>query len=144
VRVPEGIPLADAAAGLLQGLTAWTLIHDSHEVRRGDWTLVHAAAGGVGLWLVQMLKFVGAKVVATCSSTKVDLVKSVGADVVVDYTKEDYVVHVMTATDGAGVVAVFDGVGKMTFDKSLECVARKGSMVSFGNASGAVAPFSIS
>jgi NADPH2:quinone reductase len=144
VRVPDGISLSDAAAALLQGMTAWTLMHDAHEVKSGDWTLVQAAAGGVGQWLVQMLKFVGAKVVATCSTTKVELVKSIGADVVVDYTKEDYLAAVMAATGGAGVVAVFDGVGKTTFDKSLQCVARKGTMVSFGNASGPVEPFVIS
>jgi NADPH:quinone reductase-like Zn-dependent oxidoreductase len=144
VKVPAEVSLEDAAAALLQGLTAWTLIREAHETKEGQWTLVQAAAGGVGLWLVQMLKSVGARVVATCSSSKVELVRSVGADVVVDYTKDDYVAAVMQATGGAGVAAVFDGVGKTTFDKSLECVARKGSMVSFGNASGAVPPFAIS
>jgi len=120
-----------------------TLIREAHLVKKGDWVLVQAAAGGVGLLLVQLLKAVGAKVVATCSTSKIDLVKSKGVDVVVDYTKDDFASKVKEVTNGEGVVAVFDGVGKSTFEKSFECVARKGSMVSFGNASGSPPPFTI-
>ena len=144
IKIPEGVSTKDAAAALLQALTAWTLIRDAHKVEKGDWILVHAAAGGVGQWLVQMLKHIGAKVIATCSTTKVDLVKSIGADEVIDYTTEDFVKRVKDITNGEGVPAVFDSVGKSTFDGSLECVARKGSMVSFGNASGTPEPLVIS
>jgi NADPH:quinone reductase len=143
VIVPNAISLADAAAGPIQAMTAWTLLHDSHAVKKGDWILVTAAAGGVGQWLVQMAKYLGCKVIATCSTTKIDLVKNLGADHVIDYSKEDYVPHVKEITGGNGVIAVYDSVGKSTFDQSLECVAKKGSMVSFGNASGAVEPFNI-
>jgi len=142
-KLPNEINSEQAAAVFLQGLTALTLIKESHHVKKGDWVLVHAAAGGVGLLLIQMLKAVGAKTVATCSTPKLELVKSHGVDVVIDYTKDDFVAKVKEVTGGTGVVAVFDGVGKATFDQSLECVARKGSMVSFGNASGAVPPVTI-
>jgi NADPH:quinone reductase len=144
VKVPSAISLQDAAAGPIQALTAWTMLHESHAVKKGDWILVTAAAGGVGQWLVQMGKYLGARVIAACSTTKVDLARKLGADEVIDYTTtEDYVKPVMEITGGEGVVAVYDGVGKATFDRSLACVARKGTMVSYGNASGAVEPFSI-
>lgn len=143
VKVPEAISLAEAAAGPIQAMTAWTLLHESHAVKPGDWILVTAAAGGVGQWLVQMAKYLGVKVIATCSTSKMELARKLGADHVIDYSKDDYVKPVMDITGGAGVAAVFDSVGKSTFDSSLECVARKGTMVSFGNASGAVEPFSI-
>jgi NADPH2:quinone reductase len=143
-KIPDGVSNDIAAAAFLQGLTALTLIRESHPVKKGDWVLVHAAAGGVGILLIQMLKATGAKVIGTCSTSKVDLVKSYGVDVVVDYSGgEDFVKKVKEVTGGEGVAAVFDGVGKATFDGSLECVARKGSMVSFGNASGAVPPVTI-
>jgi NADPH2:quinone reductase len=144
IVVPEHISLEDAAAAPLQAMTAYTLLTDSHTVQKDDWILVTAAAGGVGQWLVQMGKSIGAKVIATCSTSKIDLVKKLGADLVIDYSKEDYVKPVLDATDGKGVIAVFDSVGKSTFDDSLNCVARKGTMVSFGNSSGAVPPFAIS
>jgi len=143
-KIPDTISTKDAAAGLLQGLTALTLIKESYHVEKDDWILVHAAAGGTGLWLVQLLKAVGAHVIGTCSTSKIDLVKSHGADVVIDYTKEDVVQKVKEATNGNGCQAVYDGVGKATFDMSLECVARKGTLASFGNASGAVPPVTIS
>lgn len=143
VHVPNDISLDDAAAAPIQAWTAWTLLHDSHEVKKGDWILITAAAGGVGQWLVRMGKYLGANVIGTCSTTKVDLVKGLGADHVIDYSKGEYKGKVLEITGGEGVVAVFDSVGKTTFDESLECVARKGSMVSFGNASGVVEPLSI-
>jgi len=94
-------------------------------------------------WLVRMAKFLGARVIGTCSTGKIDLVKGLGADHVIDYSKGEYKGKVLEITGGEGVIAVFDSVGKTTFDESLECVARKGSMVSFGNASGVVEPLSI-
>jgi NADPH2:quinone reductase len=144
IVVPENVSLENAAAAPLQAMTAYTLLTDSHAVQKGDWILITAAAGGVGQWLVQMAKTFGAKVIATCSTSKMDLVKKLGADLVIDYSKDDYVQPVLDATDGKGVIAVFDSVGKATFDDSLKCVARKGTMVSFGNSSGAVPPFAIS
>ncbi|KAF2838961.1 NAD(P)-binding protein [Patellaria atrata CBS 101060] len=142
--IPDGISTETACAGILQGLTALTLIRESHHVKPGDWVLVHAAAGGVGLWLCQLLKAVGAHTVATASSDeKLELAKQFGAEVTVNYAKEDIVKTVNEVTNGKGVIAVFDGVGQDTFDISLECVARKGSLVSFGNASGAVPPVTI-
>ncbi|KIW00460.1 uncharacterized protein PV09_07985 [Verruconis gallopava] len=142
-KLPNEISNELATAAMLQGLTALTMIRESHPVKKGEWILVHAAAGGVGLLLVQMLKAVGAKLIATCSTSKLDQVRKYNPDVLIDYTTEDWVAKVKEATGGAGVAAVFDGVGKATFDGSLESLARKGTMVSFGNASGAVPPFTI-
>jgi NADPH2:quinone reductase len=142
-KIPDGVSNDVATAALLQGLTALTLIREAYPVQRGDWILVHAAAGGTGQLLVQMLKRIGAKVIGTCSTSKIELVKSYDLDVIIDYSVEDFVAKVKEVTNGKGVAAVFDGVGKSTFDGSLECVARLGSMISFGNASGAVPPFTI-
>lgn len=136
-KIPDAISSETAAASLLQGLTALTLIRESHPVKKGDWVLVHAAAGGVGLWLCQLLRAVGAHTIATASTpAKRELARKAGAEVLIDYTTEDVPEKVKQATGGAGVIAVFDGVGKSTFDASLASLARKGSMVSFGNASG--------
>lgn len=133
-----------AAAAVLQGLTALTMIRESYAVQPGDWVLVHAAAGGVGLWLCQLLRVVGARVIGTASTAeKMALARKNGADYVINYSHEDVVARVKDTTAGAGVAAVFDGVGKSTFDSDLELLARKGSLVSFGNASGAVPPFAI-
>jgi NADPH2:quinone reductase len=144
LKVPEGISLEDAAASPLQALTAWTMIHQAYEVKKGDTVLITAAAGGVGLWLVQMAKAKGATVIATTSAHKVQAVRDAGADHVIDYsTDEDFVPHVREITKGEGVHVVFDGIGKSTFDRSLVSVRRNGTFVSFGNASGAVPPFNI-
>ncbi|XXG94716.1 T-complex protein 1 subunit delta [Hypoxylon texense] len=144
VKIPEGVPPKIAAAALLQGLTALTLVREAHAVQKGDWVLVHAAAGGTGLWLVQLLKSIGANTIGTASTPeKVELALAAGAAHVVNYSHEDVKSKVLELTGGRGVAAVFDGVGKSTFDLSLECVARKGSLVSFGNASGAVPPVAI-
>jgi NADPH:quinone reductase-like Zn-dependent oxidoreductase len=143
-KIPDGVKPQISAAALLQGLTALTLIREAHHVNKGDWVLVHAAAGGTGLWLCQLLKAVGANTIGTASTQeKVDLAKKAGATHMINYSKEDVKAKVMELTDNQGVIAVFDGVGKDTFDLSLECVARKGSMISFGNASGAVPPVTI-
>jgi len=145
VKVPGSLPAKVGAASLLQGLTALTLIREAHAVQKGDWVLVHAAAGGTGQWLCKLLRSVGAHTIATASTPeKLALAKGAGAEHVVNYTTEDVRARVMQLTSDRGVVAVFDGVGKSTFDLSLSCLARKGSMLSFGNASGAVEPLAIS
>ncbi|KAK0253846.1 NADPH:quinone reductase [Friedmanniomyces endolithicus] len=144
VKVKDGLEAKVGAAALLQGLTALTLIREAHPVKKGDWVLVHAAAGGTGLWLVQLLKAVGANIIGTASTQeKVDLARKAGAEHMINYSHEDVKSKVMELTKDAGCIAVFDGVGKTTFDLSLDCLARKGSMVSFGNASGAVPPVTI-
>jgi len=141
--IPASIDDKTACAVILQGLTALTLIEEAHKVNAGDWVLVHAAAGGVGGLLVQMLKLRGAHTVASASTEeKRNLALEYGADVAVPYDQVKATVE--EKTGGKGVVAVFDGVGKVTFDEDLEVVARKGTVVSFGNASGAVEPLAIS
>lgn len=145
-KIPPAVSSANACAAFLQGLTALTLVEEAYKVRKGDWILVLAAAGGVGGWLCKILKAIGANTIATVGSQeKVQVAKEQGADVVVlDRNGEGEVLKVVKEyTNGEGVNAVFDGVGKDTFDRSLECVARKGTVASFGNASGAVETFSI-
>lgn len=143
-KIPADLPPKIASAALLQGLTALTLIREAHHVKKGDWVLVHAAAGGTGLWLCQLLKAVGANTIGTASTAeKVALATRAGATHVINYSEEDVKTRVDSLTSGRGVIAVFDGVGKSTFDLSLDCVARKGSLISFGNASGAVPPLAI-
>ncbi|KAL8700200.1 MAG: hypothetical protein Q9224_001080 [Gallowayella concinna] len=147
LKIPDGITLSDACASFLQGLTALTLVEETHKVQSGDWVLVLAATGGVGGWLCQILRAKGAKTIGTVGSEeKVQVAKEQGADVIViDRPGQgDVLKTVKDCTDGQGVAAVFDGVGKETFERSLECVARKGTVASFGNASGAVEPFLIS
>jgi NADPH:quinone reductase len=144
IQVPHFIEPGKAAAALLQGLTALTLVREAHPVKKGDWVLVHAAAGGTGLLLCQLLQAIGANTIGTASTPeKVALAKQNGATHVINYSHEDVKSRVMELTDGRGCIAIFDGVGKSTFDLSLECVARKGSLISFGNASGAVPPVTI-
>ncbi|KAL9022782.1 MAG: hypothetical protein Q9185_000045 [Variospora sp. 1 TL-2023] len=147
MKIPKGVSSSDACAALLQGLTALTLVEEAHKVQSGDWILVLAATGGVGGWLCQILKAKGAKTIGTVGSeSKVDIAKEQGANVVVidQPGQGDVLKTVNDCTNGQGVAAVFDGVGKDTFERSLECVARKGTVASFGNASGAVEPFLIS
>ncbi|KAF4506113.1 hypothetical protein G6O67_006230 [Ophiocordyceps sinensis] len=144
VAVPDGLELDKAAAVLLQGLTAWIFIREAANVQPGQWTLVHAAAGGVGLLLVQMLRIVGAKVIGTASSEeKRELARKNGAGWTLDSRSDDMVARVKEITDGHGVDVIFDGVGKATFDAGLEMIAIKGHFISFGNASGAVPPVNI-
>jgi NADPH2:quinone reductase len=144
-RLPEGIKPTTASASLLQGLTALTLIREAYEVKKGDWILVHAAAGGVGLWLCQLLRAVGAKVIGTASNPfKIELAKRHGGEYMIDYSHENIVARVKDITGGAGVAAVFDGVGASTFEADLEVLAPKGTLASFGNASGPVPPLTIS
>lgn len=144
VPIPDGLSADKAAAAHLQGLTAWTFVREAAAVKEGQWTLVHAAAGGVGLLLVQMLRSVGAKVIGTASSDeKLELVKKNGADYTVNSKTEDLVARVKEITGGHGIDAIFDGIGKTTFDADIEMIALNGNLISFGNASGAVEPLSI-
>ncbi|KAL9012765.1 MAG: hypothetical protein Q9173_002490 [Seirophora scorigena] len=137
IKIPQGVSSSDACAALLQGLTALTLVEEAHKVQPGDWILVLAATGGVGGWLCQILRAKGAKTIGTVGSeSKVDMAKEQGADVVViDRPGQGDVLRtVKDYTDRQGVAAVFDGVGKDTFERSLECVGRKGTKLSAKNA----------
>lgn len=141
IPVPDGVDDLQAAALPLQGLTAHYLATDSHPIRPGDSVLVHAGAGGVGLLLTQIAKIKGATVISTVSTAaKGELSKGAGADhVLVGY--EGFAEKVRDLTGGAGVQAVYDGVGQDTFDGSLACLARRGMLVLFGGSSGQVPPF---
>jgi len=142
VPVPGGVPDDTAAAVVLQGMTAHYLCESTFPIRSGQTALVHAAAGGVGLLLTQMISDKGARVIGTASSEeKAALAREAGAAEVVDYTSIDVVAEVRRLTDGRGVEVVYDGVGKATFDASLDCLALRGTMVLFGAASGPVPPF---
>jgi len=142
VPVPDGITDQQAAAAMLQGMTAHYLTHDSYPLERNQTALVHAAAGGVGLLLVQMAHNSGARVIGTVSTEeKATLARDAGADEVIQYTKQDFEVEVRRITGNQGVHVVYDGVGKDTFAKGLNVLRRRGMMVLFGGASGAVPPF---
>ncbi len=141
VLVPAGIGTDAAAAVMLQGLTAHYLCTSTFPLRKGQVCLVHAAAGGVGLLLVQMAKRRGARVIGTVGTeAKAELARGAGADDVVLYTREDFLDAVRRLTDGRGVDVVYDSVGRATADKSLDCLAPLGMMVVFGNASGPMPP----
>ncbi|MEG2578110.1 MAG: quinone oxidoreductase, partial [Glutamicibacter sp.] len=141
-KVPDAVNLNIAAALPLQGMTAHYLVHSSYMVRSGDTVLTYAGAGGVGLILTQLLKLKGATVITTASTQeKKDLAKAAGADYVVDYDQvADTVAQV---TGGAGVHAVYDGIGKDTFETSLAALRRRGTLVLFGGASGQVPDFNL-
>jgi len=142
VKVPDGIDYQHAAAAMLQGMTAHYLATTTYPIQNGDTVLIHAAAGGVGLLLVQIAKMRGATVIGTVSTEeKAALVTKHGADKVILYTQADFEKEVSTFTNGNGVQAVYDSVGQTTFMKSLNCIARLGYMVSFGQSSGPVSPF---
>jgi NADPH2:quinone reductase len=141
VRLPAGVDARLAAAVLLQGLTAHYLCTSAYPLKPGDTCLVHAAAGGVGLLLVQMAKQRGARVIGTAGSEdKAVLARDAGADEVVLYDQEDFVAAARRLTGGRGVQVVYDGVGKATVVRGLDALAPLGMMVSFGNASGPVEP----
>jgi len=142
VRVPDGVTSKQAAAVFLQGLTAHYLTTSTFPLSRGDRALVHAAAGGVGLLLCQMAKKRGAFVIGTASTEeKRQLARDAGADEMIDYTTEDFAAAARRLTSQVGVRVVYDSVGKTTFDKSLDSLARRGMLVLFGQSSGAVPPF---
>jgi NADPH2:quinone reductase len=141
VRVPSDVPLEKAAAVMLQGMTAHYLALSTFPLKTGDVCLIHAAAGGVGLLLVQIAKMRGATVIATAGSDeKADLARKAGADHVIVYTREDFVKEVKRATEDKGVDVVYDSVGKSTFGGGLDLLRRRGMMVLFGQSSGPVAP----
>ncbi len=141
VPLPAGVDAEAAAAVLLQGMTAHYLATGSYPLKAGDTALVHAAAGGVGLLLVQIAKMRGAKVIATVSTPeKEQLARDAGADEVIRYTEADFEVEVQKLTNDAGVDVVFDSVGKTTFDKGLNLLKPLGTMVLFGQSSGPVPP----
>ena len=141
VPVPEGVDTRLAAAVMLQGMTAHYLATSTYPLKVGDWCLVHAAAGGVGLLLVQMAKRRGAHVIATAGSEeKMALARSAGADHVIDYTHQDFVVEVRRITESKGVQVIYDSVGRTTFLPGFEVLARRGTIVLFGQSSGPVAP----
>jgi NADPH2:quinone reductase len=142
VPVPKGISDREAAAMMLKGMTTEYLIRRTFKCRKGDIVLFHAAAGGVGLFFGQWAKALGVKAIGTVSSPeKAALARKNGYAWVIDYTKEDVVAKVKEITKGKGVPVVYDGVGKDTWEMSLNCLAPRGVMVSFGNASGPVPPF---
>jgi NADPH2:quinone reductase len=141
VPVPPGLDSRQAAAAMLQGMTAHYLTHSTYPVQQGDSVLVHAAAGGAGLLVVQMAKRRGARVFGTVSTgAKAELAREAGADEVILYTQSDFEAEVKRLTDGRGLHAVYDSVGKTTFDKSLNCLRPRGYLVLFGQSSGAVDP----
>jgi NADPH2:quinone reductase len=142
VKLPDGVSTEQAAAAMLQGMTAEMLLRRVYSVKSGDTVLVHAAAGGVGLILCQWAKALGATVIGTVGSDeKAELARAHGCDHPIVYTREDFVAEVDRITNGAKVAVVYDGVGRDTFMKSLDCLHRRGMMASFGNASGPVDPF---
>ena len=142
VRVPEAVDLRSAAAAMLQGMTAHYLTRDTYPVNADDSVLVHAAAGGTGLLLVQMAKTRGARVFGTVSTAeKAHIAEEAGADAVIDYTSQDFAAEARRLTGGRGVNVVYDSVGKSTFEKSLDALAPRGCMVIYGQSSGAVPPF---
>jgi NADPH2:quinone reductase len=141
VPIPEGLGTDLAAAVMLQGMTAHYLLNSICDLSEGDWCLLHAAAGGVGLLLIQMAKLKGLRIIGTVSSaTKAERAEAAGADHVIDHTTEDFPAVVKEVTGGKGVRAAFDSVGKDTFAGSIDCLAPRGFMVFFGQASGPPEP----
>jgi NADPH2:quinone reductase len=142
VQIPQGVNEREAAAAILQGMTAHYLLHDAFPLKRGQTALVHAAAGGVGLLLVQMAHDLGARVIGTVSTEeKARLAKDAGADEIIFYTQTDFEAETKRLTGGKGVDVVYDSVGKTTFEKGLNILRPRGMMALFGGSSGAVPPF---
>src|SRR6266704_1734657 len=142
VKMAESLDAKIAAAALLQGMTAHYLTHSVHALKKGETALVHAAAGGVGLLLVQMAKRLGARVIGTVSTdAKAALAREAGADEIILYTRQDFEAEVKRLTGSRGVDVVYDSVGQTTFMKSLNCLRPRGMMALFGQSSGPVAPF---
>jgi len=144
VAIPAGVTTQQAAAAMVQGMTAHFLSHSAYAIQPGDRVLVHAGAGGVGLLLIQMAKRLGARVLTTVSTPeKAELAREAGADETILYTQEDFAAKVKELTAGAGVAAVYDSVGKTTFEGSLACLRARGTMVLYGASSGVVPPFDL-
>ena len=143
VKLPDAVTDEQAAAMMLKGCTVQYLIRRTYPIKAGETVLFHAAAGGCGLIACQWLKHLGARVIGTVSTAeKAELAKAHGCDYPIVYTEENFVERVRTLTDGHGVPVVYDSIGKDTFEDSLDCLQPRGLLVSFGNASGAVEPFS--
>ncbi len=141
VPLPDAVGDADAAAVMMHGLTAHYLVNDAHKLKVGETALVHAAAGGVGLLLVQMARMIGARVIGTASSEeKARLAREAGADEVIIFTRQDFEAEVKRLTSGKGVDVVYDGVGKATFEKNLNVMRLRGMLVLYGMSSGPVPP----
>jgi len=137
VKVPDGVPLTTAAAALLKGMTAEFLLRRCYPLQAGQFTLIHAAAGGVGQIMVQWAKAIGARVIATVGSeAKAEIARALGADHVIFYDHQDVAAEVRKITDGLGVPVAYDSVGASTFEGTLGSLARRGLFVSYGNASG--------
>ena len=144
VKIPAELSFEQAAAAMLQGMTAHYLLNGSYKLASGETALIHAAAGGVGSLLVQMAKRIGARVIATAGTEeKAQLAREAGADECIVYTQADFEAETKRLTDGKGVHVVYDGVGKATFDKDLEVLRPRGYLVLFGGSSGAVPPFDL-
>jgi len=144
VPIPAAVSDQQAAAAMLQGMTAHYLSHDTYPLKRGETALVHAAAGGVGLLLVQMAHQIGARVIGTVSTEeKAKLARDAGADEIILYTQSDFEAETKRLANGKGVHVVYDSVGKTTFEKGLNVLRPRGMMVLFGGSSGAVPPFDL-
>ena len=144
IKVPKEIDLNIAAAIMTKGLTTYYLLHKTYPVLGNETILFHAAAGGVGQIFCQWAKSLGCKVIGTVGNEeKIKIAKKNGCDEIINYNKEDFAKKVMEITNGKGVPVVYDGVGKSTFEKSLECLSVRGTMVSFGNASGSLDPINV-
>jgi NADPH2:quinone reductase len=144
VKIPEGVSYEQAAAAMLQGMTAQYLSHSTYPVKKGETALVHAAAGGVGMLLTQMAHNLGARVIGTVSTEeKAKLAREAGADDVILYTQTDFETETRKLTGDQGVDVVYDSVGKTTFEKGLNTLRARGYMVLFGGSSGAVPPFDL-
>jgi NADPH2:quinone reductase len=144
IKIPDGVTTQQAAAAMLQGMTAHYLAYSTYAIQRGDEVLVHAGAGGVGLLLIQLAKRLGARVLTTVSTEeKATLAREAGADETILYTQEDFAARVRELTAGNGVAVVYDSVGKTTFDGSLASLRTRGMMVLFGGSSGPVPPFDL-
>ena len=142
VKIPDGVSEREAAAAMLQGMTAHYLAHDTYPLKKGETALIHAAAGGVGLLLVQMARNIGVRVIGTVSSEeKAKLAREAGADEIIFYTQSDFEAETKRLTGGKGVDVVYDSVGKTTFEKGLNVLRPRGMMALFGGSSGAVPPF---
>ncbi|MGH7492493.1 MAG: quinone oxidoreductase family protein [bacterium] len=141
VPLPENIALQQAGAVMVQGMTAHYLTHSTYPLKAGETCVVHAAAGGVGLLIIQMAKRMGARVIGTVSTeVKAEFARAAGADAIILYTRQDFEREVKNLTNNRGVDVVYDSVGKTTYEKSMNCLRPRGFLVLFGQASGAVPP----
>ena len=144
VKVPDKIEFKDVVTLMTKGFTVFYLLHKTYQVKTGEHVLFHAAAGGVGQIFCQWAKSLGCKVIGTVGSDeKIKIARDNGCEYVINYSKENFAEKVLQITNGLGVPVVYDGVGKKTFDQSIECLKVRGMMVSFGNASGALDPCNV-